>query len=331
LQTAVDTFSTFPINEDTDMHIADALLSPVVGTAMCIVSTAAIAYSVAKVKRDELCEKKVPMMGVMGAFVFAVQMLNFTIPATGSSGHLSGGILLAAMIGGAPALLSMSAILIIQCLFFADGGLLALGCNIFNMGVVPCLIVYPLIFKPFIRKGITPGRITIASISAAIIALQIGAFCVVLETLASGAIELPFSSFVLLMQPIHLAIGIAEGIATAGILCFVYKMRPEVIENSPNNAAIAVFAIAALLVGGALSIFASSNPDGLEWALERVTTAIDFEKEPIKTAFMPDYNFKNGEEGFGTSVAGILGGILTFFLAIFAAFVISAVKKRNFL
>ena len=321
MQTAVDTFSTFPINEDTDMHIADALLSPVVGTAMCIVSTAAIAYSVAKVKRDELCEKKVPMMGVMGAFVFAVQMLNFTIPATGSSGHLSGGILLAAMIGGAPALLSMSAILIIQCLFFADGGLLALGCNIFNMGVVPCLIVYPLIFKPFIRKGITPGRITIASISAAIIALQIGAFCVVLETLASGAIELPFSSFVLLMQPIHLAIGVAEGIATAGILCFVYKMRPEVIENSPNNAAIAVFAIAALLVGGALSIFASSNPDGLEWALEKVTGITQFEvREPIIST----------EEDFGTIFAGITGGILTFLLAIFAAFAISAVKKRKF-
>ena len=317
-------------NEGTYIHIADALLSPVVGSAMCMVSTAAIAYSVAKVKRDDLCEKKVPMMGVMGAFVFAVQMLNFTIPATGSSGHLSGGILLAAMIGSAPALLSMSAILVIQCLFFADGGLLALGCNIFNMGVVPCLIIYPLIFKPFIKKGITPGRLTVASISAAIIALQIGAFCVVLETLASGMVELSFYSFVLLMQPIHLAIGVAEGIATAAILCFVHKMRPEVIENSPNNAAIAVFGIAALLAAGALSVFASSNPDGLEWALEKVAAAINLEEiEPIKTAFMPDYNFKN-EEAFGTSVAGILGGILTFLLAILTAFVISAVKKRKF-
>ncbi|MDR2554810.1 MAG: energy-coupling factor ABC transporter permease [Fibromonadaceae bacterium] len=313
-------FSTFPINEGTDIHIADALLSPVVGSTMCIVSTAAIAYSVAKVKRDDLCEKKVPMMGVMGAFVFAVQMLNFTIPATGSSGHLSGGILLAAMIGSAPALLSMSAILIIQCLFFADGGLLALGCNIFNMGVVPCLIIYPLIFKPFIKNGITPSRLTIASISAAIIALQIGAFCVVLETLASGIVELSFSSFVLLMQPIHLAIGVAEGVATAAILCFVHKMRPEVIENSPNNAAIAVFAVAALIAAGALSIFASSNPDGLEWALEKITGITQFEvREPIIN-----------EEGFGTSIAGILGGILTFLLAIFTAFVISTAKKRLF-
>jgi cobalt/nickel transport system permease protein len=302
------------------MHIADALLSPTVGAAMCMVSTAAIAFSVIKVKKDDICEKKVPMMGVMGAFIFAVQMLNFTIPATGSSGHLSGGILLAAMIGSAPALLSMSAILIIQCLFFADGGLLALGCNIFNMGVVPCLIIYPLIFKPFIKKNTTSGRITAASVSAAIIALQIGAFCVVLETFVSGAIELPFFSFVLLMQPIHLAIGIAEGFATAAILCFVYKMRPEIIENSPNNAAIIAFAIATLIAGGALSIFASSNPDGLEWALEKITRITQFEaREPII----------NIEEGFGTIITGVAGEILTFLLAIASAFAISALKKRN--
>jgi len=304
------------------MHMSDGLLSPAVGAAMCMVSTAAIAYSVAKIKREDLCEKKIPMMGVMGAFVFAAQMLNFTIPATGSSGHLTGGILLAAMLGSAPALLSISAILVIQCLFFADGGLLALGCNIFNMGVVPCLIIYPLIFKPFIKKDITPSRLTVASIFAAIMALQIGAFCVVLETLASGIVELSFSSFALLMQPIHLAISVVEGIATAGILCFAYAYRKP---------AIAVFAVATLIAAGALSLFASSNPDGLEWALEKITGITQFEAgEPIKTAFMPDYNFKNGEGIFGTSVAGITGGVLTFLLGIFTAFVISSVKKRRF-
>ena len=82
------------------MHMADALLSPAVGASMCAVSAVAVAYSVKKIKKDELCEKKIP---VMGAFVFAAQMVNFTIPATGSSGHIGGGILLAAMIGGFPA------------------------------------------------------------------------------------------------------------------------------------------------------------------------------------------------------------------------------------
>jgi cobalt/nickel transport system permease protein len=217
------------------------------------------------------------MMGVMGAFIFAAQMLNFTIPATGSSGHITGGILLAAMIGGSAALLSMSAVLIIQCLFFADGGLLALGCNIFNIGIVPCLVVYPLIFKPILKRGITPGRITAVSVFAAVTGLQIGAFCVVAETWASGIAELPFTAFVVLMQPIHLAIGIAEGIVTAAILCFVYKMRPEIMEsvlngttlksgNSMRNILIA-FAIIALFAGSVLSMFASTNPDGLEWAI----------------------------------------------------------------
>ena len=80
-------------------------------------------------------------------------MINFTIPATGSSGHIGGGILLAAMLGPYAALLTIAAVLIIQCLFFADGGLMALGCNIFNMGVYACFLAYPLIFKPMVSKG----------------------------------------------------------------------------------------------------------------------------------------------------------------------------------
>jgi cobalt/nickel transport system permease protein len=312
--------------------MSDALLSPAVGVAMCAASAAAIAFSVAKIKKDVFCERKVPMMGVMGAFVFAAQMVNFTIPATGSSGHLTGSILLAAMIGSAPALISMSAILIIQCLFFADGGLLALGCNIFNMGVVPCLIVYPLVFEPFIKRGITQGRITVASVSAAIIALQIGTLCVVLETLTSGIVNLPFFAFSLLMLPIYLAIGIAEGIATAAILCFAYKMRPEIMENrvSTQNT-LAIFAVIALLAGGALSIFASSNPDGLEWAIGKVIGTAELKEiEPIKTAFMPDYNFKDAEEeGLGTALAGIAGTLLTFLLAAVVAFAISVAKKLS--
>lgn len=129
------------------MHMADALLSPAVGISMCAVSMGAIAYSAAKIKKDELSEKKLPIMAAAGAFVFAAQMINFTIPATGSSGHIGGGILLAALLGGFPAMLTISAVLIVQCLFFADGGLLALGCNIFNLGVIPCFVVYPLLFK----------------------------------------------------------------------------------------------------------------------------------------------------------------------------------------
>ncbi|MDR2582492.1 MAG: energy-coupling factor ABC transporter permease [Fibromonadaceae bacterium] len=237
------------------MHMSDSLLSPAVGAAMCAVSLAANVYAVKKIKQDGICTEKVPLIGAMSAFVFATQMLNFTIPSTGSSGHIIGGILLAAIIGNFPALLSISAVLAVQCLFFADGGLLALGCNIFNMGVIPCLLIYPLIFKPLAKNGIT-----LASIASAVASLQIGAFCVVLETQLSGIAALPFSTFLSLMQPIHFAIGIAEGIITAGILCFAhhYHRRPAI-----------TFAALAIFAGCILSPFASQYPDGLEWSIEK--------------------------------------------------------------
>ncbi|MEG1725069.1 MAG: energy-coupling factor ABC transporter permease [Anaerovoracaceae bacterium] len=334
------------------MHMADALLSPAVGTAMCVVSAGAMAYSLAKIKKDDVGEKKLPIMAVSGALVFAAQMINFTIPATGSSGHIGGGILLAAMVGGQPGLLAIAAVLMIQCLFFADGGLLALGCNIFNMGVIPCLLIYPLIFKPILQRGMTKKRIAFASILSVVIGLQLGAFSVVLETLASGITELPFSAFLVMMQPIHLAIGVVEGIVTGAILTFVYTTRREILESSINDKqisqkvsvkkTIAVLAIVTLITGGGLSLFASANPDGLEWAMEKVAGTTELAgnstihnsagKIQEGTAVMPDYDYGNGSKDkgvSGTTVAGIVGSTMTFALAGLTAFIISRFKKRG--
>jgi cobalt/nickel transport system permease protein len=319
---------------------------------MCAVSIGALAHSTAQIKKDDLCEKKIPVMAVAGAFVFAAQMINFTIPATGSSGHIGGGILLAALLGGFPALLSIAAVLIIQCLFFADGGLLALGCNIFNMGVIPCLIVYPLIFRPIVRKGMTSRNIAVASIVSVVVSLQLGAFCVVLETLLSGITELPFSRFALMMMPIHLAIGLVEGIVTAAILGFVHSMRPEILESVDNRTRIGAdvsmkkvlvtLAVITLAVGGLLSIFASVYPDGLEWSMEKVAGTTELEAQggvfdsaaaiQESTAFMPDYDYASaGEDGSatGASVAGIVGSAMTLLLAGAAGLVISKAKGRK--
>ncbi|MDR2662639.1 MAG: energy-coupling factor ABC transporter permease, partial [Treponema sp.] len=215
------------------MHMADALLSPPVGGVMLAAGAAAIGVSVKKISSGGagLDEKKIPMMGVMGAFVFAGQMINFTIPGTGSSGHIGGGVLLAAILGPFPALITLASVLLIQCLFFADGGLLAYGCNVVNMAVSSCLFAFTFIYKPIVSKSIASKKldkktITLASILAVVIGLQLGAFGVVLETLFSGITELPFGTFVLLMQPIHLAIGLVEGIVTAAVLCFVHSARP---------------------------------------------------------------------------------------------------------
>ena len=114
------------------MHMADALLSSAVAGGMYACSLVAAGYALRKVQQERN-DKILPVMGVMGAFVFAVQMLNFTIPGTGSSGHLCGGMLLAAVVGPYAAFLTMIGVLLIQCLLFADGGLLALGANIWHM------------------------------------------------------------------------------------------------------------------------------------------------------------------------------------------------------
>lgn len=139
-------------------------------------------------------------MGVMGAFVFAAQMINFTIPGTGSSGHLCGGMLLAAIVGPYAAFLTMIGVLLIQCLLFADGGLMALGANIWNMAFYGCF-VGGLIWRAFTRKGLNRAKIIAASLIGCILSLQLGAFSVSVETLASGITALPFGAFLLAMQP----------------------------------------------------------------------------------------------------------------------------------
>ena len=211
------------------MHMADALISPVVGGTMWVVTAGLTAYSAKKLK-ENLDDSKAPLMGVLGAFIFAAQMINFTIPATGSSGHLGGGMILTILLGPYAAFLTLASILVVQALFFADGGILALGCNIFNMGFFPCFIAYPYIYRKIVGDKPTSKTLLAGCLLSGILALQMGAFGVVLETLFSGISELPFGTFVLLMQPIHLGIGIVEGFVTAAVVTFVWKARPEVLE-----------------------------------------------------------------------------------------------------
>ena len=177
------------------MHMADALVSPAVAGAMYAASTAAAAYSVKRVKHEDDI-KKIPLMGVMGAFVFTAQMINFTIPGTGSSGHLCGGVMATALLGPYAGFLTMIGVLLIQCLLFADGGLLALGCNVWNMAFYGCFVGYYLIWRPMTRRRLSGGRILAGSLIASMLTLQLGAFSVAVETLLSGVTKLPFSAFV---------------------------------------------------------------------------------------------------------------------------------------
>lgn len=325
------------------MHMSDALVSPVVGGLMIAVSAGLIAYSVAKSK-NLVDDKKIPMMGVMAALIFAGQMINFTIPGTGSSGHIGGGILLAATLGSPPAFLCISAVLLIQCFFFADGGMLALGCNIFNMGFWPIFIAYPLIFKPIIKKGITKPRLMVASVVSVVVALQLGAFSVVIETLASGVTSLPFSTFLLLMQPIHLAIGLVEGLVTGAILCFIHATRPEILDAASTNRAIGsgvnikklviILLCATVIIGGGVSLLASQYPDGLEWSISKITGSTEMENPngtdelQENTAVMPDYSDAEGSTS-SSIAAGVMGSALTLAIAGAAGGVVYLVKRKK--
>ncbi|MRR15125.1 MAG: cobalamin biosynthesis protein CbiM [Deltaproteobacteria bacterium] len=344
------------------MHMADALLSPAVGVTMWAGSMAAIGYSSRKLK-ENLEHKTLPLMGVLGAFIFAAQIINFTIPGTGSSGHLGGGMILAALLGPYAACLAIASVLSVQALFFADGGLLALGCNIWNLGVYPCFVAYPLIFKPLAGDGTNARRIAAASIVSAVIALQLGALSVVLETLLSGKSELHFGTFVLLMQPIHLAIGLVEGIVTAGLIGYVRNTRPEILQNDssvrplgaglPVNRFLIVFVILTVAAGGVLSWFASTHPDGLEWSIERSVgkTQPAEKKQGLaaalggiqeKTSFLPDYTFKPEvpetpagqkapvwpEMDAGRSIAGITGSGIVLGLILLIGFAIRHYRKK---
>lgn len=319
------------------MHMADALVAPAVAGTMYLASSVTAGYSIKKVRLTEE-PKKIPLMGVMGAFVFAAQMINFTIPGTGSSGHLTGGMMLSALLGPYAGFIAMIGVLLIQCLFFADGGLLALGCNAWNMAFYGCFIGAMVIWRLMMKNGVNKKRIVAASVVGCIVTLQLGAFSVVLETGLSGVTELPFSMFVGVMQPIHLAIGLVEGLITAAVLCFVYEVRPELLWTGERTGytdavdadmvtgrlsyykTLAVLGVSAVFVGGMVSLLASAFPDGLEWSIEKLTGSTELEaaggiysiaaRVQEFTALLPDYGFSGAESAAGTSFSGVIGGLV---------------------
>ncbi|MBQ3794135.1 MAG: energy-coupling factor ABC transporter permease [Lachnospiraceae bacterium] len=329
------------------MHMADALVAPAVAGTMYACSTAAAGVSVHKV-RLENDAKKIPVMGIMGAFVFAAQMINFTIPGTGSSGHLCGGMMLSALLGPYAGFLTMIAVLLIQCLFFADGGLLALGCNVWNMAFYGCFIGALLIWKPMMKGGMNKKKITLASIIGCVLTLQLGALSVTIETLISGITELPFGVFLGTMLPIHLAIGFVEGLITAVVLCFVYEARPELIfgagavqkeDRFSMKTTLTILGVAALVIGGFVSLFASAFPDGLEWSMERIagTTELEatgnvydkFAAVQESTSFLPDYAFTNSDSPLGTTVSGIVGGLIVLAVCIGASYAFRFFRNKK--
>ena len=348
------------------MHMVNALLAPAVAGTMYATSGSVVGVSAHKLTKDENTAK-LPVMAAAAALVFAGQMINYPIPGTGSSGHLCGGMLLPALLGPWAGFLSMAIILTIQCLAFADGGLMALGANIWNMAFYGCFVGYYLIWRPLMKsrllggdsRGATRGKIVIASVLGSVLTLQLGAFSVVLETSLSGITDLPFGAFCSLMLPIHLAIGLVEGLITSAVLLFVYEARPEILQDVPagdklkNRASlrttVAVLAVMAVLIGGGLSLLASSSPDGLEWALfgnaeegYSANMALDEENFGVQseiadtadsvqatTAFLPDYAFMDSDSALGTTVSGIAGAGMVALVAVGISYLGGFFRKKK--
>lgn len=239
------------------MHIPDNFLSTPVWAAFDGVSIPAVALLARRAGR-ELDESRIPLLGVLGAFVFAAQMINFPV-GIGTSGHLVGGALLACTLGAAPAALVMTAIIAIQAFVFQDGGVLALGANVFNMAIAGVLAGY----LPIHLWGATKYRKQ-AIFAGAFLSVMVSASLALGELLISG-IAMP-RPILLVSLALFAMSALIEGAITVAVVQAIEKLNPGFIQKTqrPGNRAIAGLSIAALLLGGVGFLMASSAPDGIQ-------------------------------------------------------------------
>jgi len=254
------------------MHMANELLSGGVAAGTFAVAAGGVGLICHKAK-SLVNSDRFALMGVMGAFVFAAQMVNFPLPfLPGTSGHIVGAVLLAILLGPCLAAIVLSSVVIVQCLIFQDGGLLALGCNIINLAIVPTYVGYWL----WRLAGSSSGsvmRTYMATIVASTAALVAGAVLVSIEVRLSGVLAVPLKTFMATMVGVHVIIGFIEGLITAAVVLYMKRLCPRVVlecqDQSPRPDRIPVYAgllIAALVIGAGLSLVASDKPDGLEWS-----------------------------------------------------------------
>jgi len=240
------------------MHIPDGFISVPVALVGWAFMAAMIGFALRQT-RDQLGERQIPMMGVLAAFIFAAQMINFPV-AGGTSGHLLGGTLAAIVLGPWAAVLVLTTVVSVQALLFQDGGLLALGFNIVNMAIIAVFVGY-MIYEWFTKRGWQQIGIMVA----AWVSVEAAAIATSLELAISGTSALDVA--LPAMVGVHALIGIGEALVTVAVISFVKQSRPDLLEKSPASSKsmrwIAVGLIIALAVAFA-SPLADSDPDGLE-------------------------------------------------------------------
>ncbi len=305
------------------MHIPDGILSPEVCAGMAVASAGAVGYSLHKLKQT-VTTKTIPLTGMMGALVFAGQMINFPLVVAPVSGHLLGGVLAAVVLGPWAGCLVISLVLIVQWALFADGGMLALGVNIFNMGVIGSLGGYAVYAG--LRRWLTGprGTVTSAVIAAWISVLAASAMFCVEFALSGYGREYNLVNLFALMATFHSLIGIGEALITGFVLSVVVSQRPDLIYHGTGQTlatpafspyrAVGIGVVVALAVAGFLAPFASEYSDGLEAVAERLNFDTLATQQPT-VLVLDEYQVPLGDDEswlwgkLSVSLAGI-GGTL---------------------
>lgn len=295
------------------LHIPDGFLHTLVSLACWVITVIVLALAVSNTRRD-LDERLVPLAGIMAAFIFAAQMLNFPV-AGGTSGHFVGAALAFIVLGPWLGLLAMTAVVAVQALLFQDGGLLAMGANILVMGIVPGFVAYA-VYR--LGRGRAANVRLIVSGLAAWLSVMAAALVTALLLAFSGASSL---NIVLpAMLGVHALIGIGEALITLAALSFIRATRPSLLDEGAavgkGGWVVGGIAVALLLV--LIAPFASGHPDGLEWVAE--TTGFLESAQDAPYSILPDYTIPAlGETGLSTIIAGVLGVLVVAALVYLAA------------
>jgi cobalt/nickel transport system permease protein len=301
------------------VHLPDGFLDAKTAVATGALATAGLGLALAGVRRS-VPPRRIPLIGLAAAFVFAAQMLNFPV-AGGTSGHLIGGVLAAVLLGPSAAVLVMSAVIILQCLIFADGGLTALGANLFNMALVAPTVGYGTyrLLRLITGKGLR-GRLFATAFAAWGSTVAAAVSCAG-QLAMSGTI--PLRAVLPVMGGVHMLIGLGEAFITTLVIATIARARPELLIEPtapPSPPRYGDLAAGGLLVALSLAFFvapfASGWPDGLEWAATSLGFAHRAAARPVAGAPLADYRFPGvASLGLSTVVAGAAGTLIAFGLA----------------
>ena len=287
----------------TPLHIPDGFLNVAVSVICWIITVVTLSLAVSKTNKA-LGEKQIPLMGIMAAFIFAAQMINFPV-AGGTSGHLLGGVLAAVVLGPWAGMLVMTAVIALQALLFKDGGLLVMGANILNMGLVTAAIGYGLYRSVAGQSRVV--KLAVVGV-ASWLSVMAGALFTALQLWLSGTSQLQI--VIPAMLGVHALIGLGEALITVSALSFILQTRPDLLGEGSESAKgsrnwIFVGGLVALLVVF-ISPFASGDPDGLE----RVAEDLGFLGTGLDAPYqvIPDYTIPFlGETALSTIFAGVVG------------------------